>query len=90
MSKGISIILSLVVLSVTLLLFYQFGMSSLASTDKGVDLTGTQYEQAYNSSVDTSIAAVNLAAYPLLLVGAFSVLVVLMLMIGMTSRKKWG
>lgn len=88
MSKGIGIILSIVLLAVTLLIIYQYSMSSLAATDVGVDLTGTQYESAYDASVNTSVVAVSLSQYPVMLVGMFAVLIALSTLVFMAMRKK--
>lgn len=88
MSKGIGIILSIVLFAVTLVIIYQYSMSSLAATDVGVNLTGTQYETAYDASVNTSIAAVSLSQYPIMFVGMFAVLIALSTLIFMVMRKK--
>lgn len=88
MSKGIGIILSIVLLAVTLLIIYQYSISSLAATDVGVDLTGTQYESVYDASVNTSVVAVSLSQYPVMLVGMFAVLIALSTLVLMAMRKR--
>jgi hypothetical protein len=88
MAKGLGILLSFVLLAVTLLLVYQYSMTSLASTDTGVNLTGTQYEGAYAASVDTSVAAVGISKYIVLLVGGFAVLVALAVFVGIMIKKR--
>lgn len=88
MSKGLGIILSIVLLAVTLTIIYQYSMTSLAATDVGVNLTGTQYESAYDASVNTSITAASLSQYPIMLVGVFAILIALSILILMVMRKR--
>lgn len=88
MSKGIGIILSIVLLAITLVIIYQYSTSSLAATDMGVNLTGTQYESAYDASVNTSIAAVSLSQYPIMFVGMFAILIALSTLVYIVMRKK--
>lgn len=88
MSKGIGIILSIVFLAITLVIIYQYSTSSLAATDVGVNLTGTQYESAYDASVNTSITAVGLSQYPILFVGMFAILISLSTLIYIVMRKR--
>lgn len=90
MSKGIGIILTFVLLAVTLTMVYQYSISSLGATDAGAStaVAGTQYQTAYNASVNTSITAVSFSKYPVMLVAGFSVLVALATLVLITLKRR--
>ena len=48
---------------------YQFGLQALGSTDMSVNLAGTQYQSAYNGSVNTSTVAYDFVAWQGMIIG---------------------
>lgn len=70
MSSGgatVGTFLMIAVIAVSLIVIYEFGYMATASSDIGVNLTGTSYQHAYNQSGNTSRVAFETFSYlPLL------------------------
>ena len=66
---------------------YQFGLQGLGATDMGVNLTGTQYQSAYNASINTSIVAYSFVSWEGIIIGAVA-LVFLMLILAAAFIKR--
>lgn len=87
MSSSIGAVVSISVLALLMILGYQYSMQSVASTDMGVDLAGTQYQDAYNSSVNTSRVAYSFMAFLPQFLAVLAIIAVLMLMLVFASRR---
>ncbi len=88
-NKGIGVLLIFVLLSAVLVIIYQFGVTSLASTDIGAQtaVAGTSYQSAYNASVNTSITVTKFQPYMLYLIGFFALIIGLVVLIGIVKKK---
>ncbi len=49
--------LVLFMIAIGALIIHQFGLAALGNTDAGVNLSGTQYQDPYNKSINTSVAS---------------------------------
>ena len=79
-SAGVMIFLIFAVIAIGAIVIHQFGLAALGSTDSGVNLTGTQYAAAYNSSVNTSVAAFEVVQFVPYLAGVIALVVMLLLL----------
>lgn len=52
--KAVGIAMLLAVFALVIVVMYNYGMQSVATTDVGINLSGTQYQGAYNESVNAS------------------------------------
>lgn len=52
--KAIGAAVILATFALVIVIMYNYGLLSVATTDVGVNLTGTQYQSAYNESINAS------------------------------------
>ena len=88
MSKGAAIggFVVLAILFLVLVILYQFGFTSTASTSIGVNLSGTTYQEPFNQSENTSRAAFATFSFLPMLVGVIALIFALMLMFYVAMR----
>ena len=70
----------LAVLFLVLVILYQFGFTSTASTSIGVNLSGTSYENAFNQSENTSRVAFSTFSFVPMFAGVFVLIFALLMM----------
>ena len=87
MGKEIAAFIGILLLVFVVIFSYQFGLQALGSTDQGVNLTGTQYESAYNSSVNTSSAAYGFVSWEGYLLGIVALVFLVLLMFAPMIRR---
>ncbi len=81
MSKtGIMGVVFVLMGAMILILMYMYSLQSLAATDMGVNLTGTQYIDQYNSSVNASKVGMSFVGFTPILIGSAGLLGALFLM----------
>ena len=74
MPKGVGGVISVVLLLAIFIIGGVYSVQILGSTDQGVNLTGTDYEDQYNSTTDTTITSLtimNFIPWILVVVGLF-------------------
>lgn len=67
------------VLAVVATLGYEFGFMAVASSDQGVNLTGSTYQEAYNYSGNTTRVAYSFMSFLPLFLGVAALIFVLLL-----------
>lgn len=77
----------LVVLALMFIIIYQFGFMSTASSDIGVNLTGTSYQASYNQSGNTTRAAFATFSFLPILLGVIALIFALMLLFTIAMRR---
>ena len=92
MSKGAGALIGgfviLSILFLVLVILYQFGFTSTASTSIGVNLSGTSYHEPFNQSENTSRTAYATFSMLPLLVGVMVLVFALLGMLAMAMRKR--
>lgn len=88
MSKGVAVggFVILAVLFLVLVILYQFGFTSTASTSIGVNLSGTSYQEAFNQSENTSRAAFATYSFLPMFVGVIALIFALLMMFYIVRR----
>lgn len=61
-------------------IIYEYGITAQGSTDMGVNLSGTQYQQAYNASVNTSVVTYSFLQFQPMLLGIFALIIMVLLL----------
>lgn len=87
-SAAIGSFVAVAVLALVMIIIYQFGFMSTASTDLGVNLSGTSYQEAYNYSGNTSRVAFASFSFVPVFLGVLALVSALMLIlyVGMKRR----
>lgn len=90
MVKGISMILTVSLLAASLLIIGTYSITSMSSTSQGVNLTTAPQEvrDAYNASQNTAVASVAVSHWTIYLIGLFSVIIVLVVLILMVQANR--
>lgn len=81
--------LVLSVLALSLIIIYQFGFMATASSDVGVNLSGTSYQDAYNQSGNTSRVAFASFSYIPMFAGIAALIFALILILAVALSKKY-
>ena len=89
MSKSAAIggFVVLAMLFLVLVILYQFGFTSTASTSLGVNLSGTSYQTPFNQSENTSRAAFATFSMLPMLVGVVALVFALLMMFYMVAKR---
>jgi len=90
MTKGIGIILTVSLLAASLVIIGTYMNTSMSSTAQGVNLSNSPQEiqDAYNASQKTAVASVAISHWTIYLVGIFSVIIVLVVLILMVQANR--
>lgn len=91
-SAGIAIIFTLILLAASMVVLYQYEITSMSSTSQGVNLTNSpkEIQDAYNASQHTTIASIAVSHYTILLVSIAAVLIALVIIILLAKRNQKG
>jgi len=87
MGKGVATFIVIAVLGLIMILIYQFGMMSVASSDVGVNLSGTTYQPAYNQSGNTSRVAFAAFGWAPVFLGVLALVFALLLIMAAVPKR---
>jgi hypothetical protein len=87
MGKEVAAFIGILLMVFVVIFAYQFGLQALGSTDQGINLSGTQYQAPYNSSVNTSAAAYSFVSWEGYLLGIVALIFLLGIMFAPMIRR---
>lgn len=91
MTKGVTIIFTFILLASSLVVINQYETASMSSTATGVNTSGTPYNESYQASTQTTIAAISVSHYTTLIIAVSTVLITVVVVAAMVlirRRKK--
>jgi hypothetical protein len=77
MNNGMNRLLPLVLISLIVLFGGMFFTSSMASLDAGTDVSGSNYEGAYDATTETTIITLNIISLIIYMIGAAALIAAL-------------
>ena len=80
MNNGMNTLLPLVLIALIVLFGGMYFTSSMASLDAGTDVTGSNYEGAYDATTETTITTINIVSLIMYLIGAASLFAAIWMM----------
>jgi hypothetical protein len=80
MNNAMNSLLPLVLISLIVLFGGMYFTSSMASLDAGTDVTGSNYEDAYGATTETTITTMNIISLVMYLIGAAALIAAIWMM----------
>ena len=80
MNNGMNSLLPLVLISLIVLFGGMYFTSSMASLDAGTDVAGSNYEDAYGATTETTITTMNIISLVMYLIGAAALIAAIWMM----------
>lgn len=88
MTKGITIIFTFILLASSMIVYNQYMTQSMASTATGVNTTGSPYNDSYQASIQTTISAISVSHYTIIIISISAVLITVVVVAAMVLIKK--
>lgn len=87
MAKGLAVLFTFIFLGASLIVLAQYNNTSMASTGTGVNIS-SQYQPAYNASVQTTISAISISHYTVIVIAVSTVLIACLVVAGIVLMKR--